>query len=57
MLGCAPAHRFLDFATHKREVQNAIVEVRKIADGSPRCFGDYSVTVHRDRLPAGVEPI
>jgi CRISPR-associated protein Csd2 len=57
MLGCAPAQRVLDFSTHKREIPSTIVEVRKSIDGSPRSFSDYSVTVHRDRLPAGVELI
>ncbi|MBI4693876.1 MAG: type I-C CRISPR-associated protein Cas7/Csd2 [Gammaproteobacteria bacterium] len=57
MLGCAPAHRLLDFSTHKRDVANAIVDVTKATDGSPRSFSDYAVTVHKDRLPAGVELI
>lgn len=57
MLGCAPAQRMLDFSTHKRPVVDAIVEVRKIIDGSARSFGDYSVTLREDRLPAGVECI
>lgn len=57
MLGCAQAHRLLDFSTHKREIPNAIVEVRKVVDGSPRSFSDYAVSIHRDRLPAGVELI
>jgi len=57
MLGCAPAHRLLDFSTHKRDVSNTIVEVKKTIDGSPRAFSDYSVTIHKDRLPAGVELI
>lgn len=57
MLGCAPAQRLLDFSTHKRPQSNAIVEVKKAIDGSPRSFSDYSVTVHKDRLPAGVELI
>lgn len=44
MLGCAPAHDLFD-----------LVEVRK-REGvqAPRSFGDYSVTVHRERLPNGV---
>jgi CRISPR-associated protein Csd2 len=57
MLGCAPAHRLLDFSTHKRQVSNTIIEVKKTIDGSPRTFSDYSVTIHKDRLPAGVELI
>lgn len=47
MLGCAPAHRLLD--------QGVIVEIGKRSTGSPRSFTDYKVTVHEDRLPAGVE--
>ena len=47
MLGCAPAHTLFD-----------LIEVQK-KDGidAPRGFADYTVTVHRDRLPAGVELI
>jgi len=47
MLGCAPAHKLLD--------KGAIVEIVKKSNGSSRSFSDYEVTVHRDRLPAGVE--
>ncbi|HRC85133.1 MAG TPA: type I-C CRISPR-associated protein Cas7/Csd2 [Thermoanaerobaculia bacterium] len=45
MLGCAPAHALFD-----------LVKVQK-AEGveAPRQFGDYRVSVERDRLPAGVE--
>ena len=56
-LGCAPAHRLLDFSTDLRPLDNAIIEVTK-REGlatSPRAFSDYKVTVHQDRLPAGVE--
>jgi len=44
MLGCAPAHELF-----------GLIEVKK-EEGveAPRRFGDYKVTVHRDRLPAGV---
>lgn len=58
-LGCAPAHRLLDFSTDLRPMDNAIIEIAK-RDGlatSPRAFSDYSVLVHEDRLPAGVELI
>lgn len=57
MLGCAPAHRLLDFSTDRRELHNSIVDIRKRegAIGSPRAFGDYKVETHRDRLPKGVE--
>lgn len=54
MLGCAPAHKLLD--------QGAIVEITKDDESmkldkiqTPRRFGHYKVTVHKDRLPAGVE--
>lgn len=45
MLGCAPAHELF-----------GLIEVKK-GDGveAPRRFGDYKVTVHRDRVPAGVK--
>jgi CRISPR-associated protein Csd2 len=59
MLGCAPAHKLLDFSTDRREIENTIVEIkrRKTATGSPRSFSDYEVIVHKDRLPKGVELI
>lgn len=47
MLGCAPAHKLLD--------KGAIIEIVRKSAGSPRSFMDYEVTIHRDRLPAGVE--
>jgi len=47
ILGCAPAHKLLDLgsiiAINKREGVD-----------TPRKFADYQVTVHEDRLPAGV---
>lgn len=44
MLGCAPAHELFD-----------LIEVRRKDASKPaRSFADYAVTVHRDRLPAGV---
>lgn len=59
MLGCAPAQRLLDFSTPDRRIDNAIVEISRRSNltGSPRAFADYAVTVHRDRLPSGVELI
>ncbi len=58
-LGCAPAHRLLDFSTDRRELSESIVEIRKKDgfSGSPRAFSDYVVTVHPDRLPKGIELI
>lgn len=47
MLGCAPAHELFQ-----------LVEVNKRPGvEAPRSFADYAVTVHRDRVPAGVELI
>ena len=55
-LGCAPAHRLLDVATDLMPVKEPLVEIRKAAGVEyPRAFGHYEVTVHRDRLPKGVE--
>ena len=47
MLGCAPAHKLLD--------KGAVIDIVRKSASSPRSFSDYEVTVHRDRLPAGVE--
>ena len=47
MLGCAPAHKLLD--------KGAVIDIVRKSANSPRSFSDYEVTVHRDRLPAGVE--
>jgi CRISPR-associated protein Csd2 len=59
MLGCAPAHRVLDFSTPARPLDNVIIDInhRESLTGSPRSFADYRVAVHRDRLPNGVELI
>jgi len=56
MLGCAPAHRLLDFSTPARKADGAIVEIAHRHDlaGSPRAFSDYAVSAYEDRLPAGV---
>ena len=50
MLGCAPAHKLLDLG--------AIIDIKK-KEGidAPRKFADYELTIHKDRLPAGVELI
>lgn len=50
MLGCAPAHKLLDFGE--------IISINK-RDGidAPRKFSDYQITLHEDRLPKGVELI
>lgn len=59
MLGCAPAHRLLDFSMPDRKLDNAIIEIvhREGLTGSARSFADYTVSAHRDRLPNGVELI
>jgi len=46
MLGCAPAHRLFDLIE---------VKAKDGLGGPPRSFSDYEVTVHEDKLPAGVE--
>ncbi len=58
-LGCAPAHRLLDFSTDRSERPDSIIDIRRRDGlaGSPRSFADYVVAVHRDRLPKGVELI
>lgn len=50
MLGCAPAHRLI-------ELGNMINVVRKDPASPARRFSDYDITVHRDKLPNGVELI
>jgi CRISPR-associated protein Csd2 len=48
MLGCAPAHKLLE--------PGSILEItRKNPDKPPRAFSDYHLTLHRDRLPPGIE--
>lgn len=47
MLGCAPAHRLLELGK--------IIDID--SPSVPRRFSDYTVTVHEDKLPAGVELI
>lgn len=54
-LGCAPAHRLLDLGGEVDDGQ-AIVRVwLKDPTKPPRRYSDYSVTVHKDRTPRGVE--
>jgi CRISPR-associated protein Csd2 len=59
MLGCAPAHRLLDFSTPTRPLDNVVIDIshRDGLSGSPRSFADYRVIVDESRLPAGVELI
>lgn len=43
VLGNAPANKLFD-----------LVKVEKICEGAPRSFSDYTVTINKDALPAGV---
>jgi len=49
MLGCAPAHHLLDLGR--------VIEVPALKHQGklPRCYADYDVKVHLDRVPRGVE--
>lgn len=49
MLGCAPAHHLLDLG----RIINA--PALKGSGKTPRCYADYAVTQHLDRVPKGVE--
>lgn len=48
-LGCAPAHKLLDLGR--------VVDVHRVTpDGqAPRRFSDYQITIHYDRVPAGIQ--
>lgn len=48
MLGCAPAHKLLDLGE--------VISIEKNVD-TPRCFGNYTVSVNCDKLRTGVELI
>lgn len=43
VLGNAPANKLFDLVT-----------VEKICEGAPRSFSDYTVTINKNALPAGV---
>lgn len=53
-LGCAPAHRLLDFSRGTDTTAQAIIEIEAKQE-APRNFGHYQVTAHPERLPKGVE--
>lgn len=56
MLGCAPAHRLLDFCRGMDDKEQAIIEIHKLqSELPPRSFAHYRVTVFPERLPAGIE--
>ena len=52
MLGCAPAHKLLDM-----DSESPVVEIMKQTPDAqpPRSYAHYKVTVHKDRVPDGVE--
>lgn len=54
-MGCAPAHRLLDFSRPGCLIDNAIVEISHKVETPPRSFHDYKFEVHQDRSPNGVE--
>jgi len=53
-LGCAPAHRLLDFSRGTDSKDQAIVEIHG-EEGAARHFGDYDVKLFPQRLPNGIE--
>lgn len=53
-LGCAPAHRLLDFGRGADAKEQTVVDIHK-NETPPRCFGHYQVNTFPDRLPAGIE--
>ncbi|MDF9391327.1 MULTISPECIES: type I-C CRISPR-associated protein Cas7/Csd2 [Methylococcus] len=54
MLGCAPAHRLLDYTRGADDKEQAIIEIHKL-ETPPRTFGHYQVSMFPERLPAGIE--
>jgi CRISPR-associated protein Csd2 len=53
-LGCAPAHRLLDYTCGADDKEQAIIEIHKL-ESPPRGFGHYQVNAFPERLPAGIE--
>ncbi|CAI8753093.1 MULTISPECIES: type I-C CRISPR-associated protein Cas7/Csd2 [Methylococcus] len=53
-LGCAPAHRLLDFTRGVDDRAQAIIEIHPL-ETPPRSFHDYKVKTFPERLPSGVE--
>lgn len=55
-LGCAPAHRLLDYSTPRIQREAAIIEIahRDGLTGSPRSFSDYVIRIKESNVPAGV---
>jgi len=54
-MGCCPAQKVLDIGTS--EGSGKVVEIIRTSASSPRRIDDYKITVHKDRVPAGVEVI
>ncbi len=57
MLGCAPAHRLLDLGTAEDDGRAIVRAWQNDPARPPRKFSDFSVAVHKDRAPAGVDVI
>lgn len=55
VLGCAPAHRLLDLGLTADDPTAVVTVTREDPSIPPRRIGDYTLTLHRDRVPAGVE--
>jgi CRISPR-associated protein Csd2 len=54
-MGCCPAQKVLDIGL--AEGSGKVVEIVRSSANSPRRIDDYQITLHRDRVPAGVEVI
>lgn len=54
MLGCAPAHRLLDWSDDPAR-GNIVTIQRRNPGAPPRSFSDYEVMVDASHLPAGVQ--
>ena len=54
MLGCAPAHKLLDVG--EKNDDGKVIDIdKKPGVTAPRKFEDYTVAVHAERVPKGVE--
>jgi CRISPR-associated protein Csd2 len=55
-LGVCHSHKLVEVDTDRLPLSGAVVSAKlKEPTDFPRSFGQYQVTLHRDRLPAGVE--
>ena len=57
MLGCAPAHRLLDLGGQEDDGTAIVRAWQNDPARAPRKFSDFSVVVHKERAPAGVDVI